>query len=202
MKKIILLAIIVLFLSSCGNSVYKEQMELGNNYLEDEKYDEAITAFTVALEEKPNDEDALNALEKAKGKIEEIEREKEELRKQEEEKRKEEEKEKVRKEEQKAAALEMLNNDIEKMIELGKGLVVAIEPYLPNDWEVTNVYVSDDWYLLSETDKEYIADSLASMYEKIIVSSGVTSYTDVYFRDNKNDRIVAEPKAFGGYKIK
>lgn len=200
MKKLLLLVTLTLLVAGCS-STYKDAIEQGNKALDEQKYEDAVSAFELALNEKPDDEKALKGLEKAKSEIERIEREKEEKRKREEEELKKKEEEKAKKKEQQAIALEMLNNDIEKMIELGEGLVVDIEPYLPDDWEVTNVYVSDDWFALSDSDKEYIAEFLGSTFESIIVSSGATPYTAIYFKD-KNGRDVATPKTFGGYSIK
>lgn len=193
---IVMLAII----TGCS-SVYKDSMKLGNEALEAQEYENAVSAFEEALNEKPDDDEALKGLEMAKSEIDRMLKEKEEEERRKEEELKEKEEEDAKKKEQRDAALEMLNNDIEKMIELSEGLVVDIEPYLPDDWEVTNAYVSDDWFLLSDADKEYIAEFLGSTYESIIVSTGVTPYTSVYFKD-KNGRDVASPKVFGGYSIK
>ncbi len=59
MKKSVLFLIMLLLLTGCGKSTdtvidWKEQYDLGMRYLEEEDYEQAIVAFTVAIEIDPN----------------------------------------------------------------------------------------------------------------------------------------------------
>ena len=62
-KKVIVyvLAVIALLLAACGKSTaekWQEQYDLGQQYLLEEKYEEAIVAFTAAIEIDPKQADA------------------------------------------------------------------------------------------------------------------------------------------------
>lgn len=47
-----------------------------------------------------------------------------------------------------------------------------------------------------------MVESVGPAVEEMVVRSGKFPYTGVIFRYEKDDRIVAEPKLTGGYKIK
>ncbi len=176
-------------------------MELGNDYLEDKSYEEAITAFTIALEEKPEDEEATKLLARSQ---EELEKEQQKER----EKAEQAEKEKREEEERKAQEDSMKISDeefeqwVKDLIETGDGIIDSVEPYLPDDWEVTNVYVSADFFTPDVSEQLRMVESVGPAVEDMVVNSGKWPYTAVYFRYIKDDRIVAEPKTFGGYTIK
>ena len=62
-KKVIVyvLAVIALLLAACGKSTaekWQEQYDLGQQYLLEENYEEAIVAFTAAIEIDPKQADA------------------------------------------------------------------------------------------------------------------------------------------------
>ncbi len=73
-----------LLLSGCTSAKYKESMETGNTALQAGKYDEAITAFSTAIQEEPKDEEAAKKLEEATKKLEEEKRKQKEKKEREE----------------------------------------------------------------------------------------------------------------------
>lgn len=114
-KVVVIIGLTMLFLVGCS-SIYKDSMKQGKEALDAQKYEEAVMAFETALSEKPNDEEALAALELAKKEIEKIEKKKEEERKRKEQEEKERE-ERKRKEEERKKALENPPENLEEYIE-------------------------------------------------------------------------------------
>lgn len=55
-KSLILLFVIILLLTACGNKAYKEALEKGYNALSEQKYGDAYEHFKKALQEKDTDE--------------------------------------------------------------------------------------------------------------------------------------------------
>ncbi|WP_096155700.1 hypothetical protein [Bacillus sp. FJAT-45066] len=91
---------------------------------------------------------------------------------------------------------------IQEIIEVSGGIIVDISPrYNDGDWTLVNVVVSDAWYYSAQHEKERFAEQVGNTVETLIVNAGVSKTTSVYFVDTFA-KTVAEPKIFGGYKIK
>lgn len=71
---------------------------------------------------------------------------------------------------------------------------------MEDDWEVTNVYVSSDFFISIVDQQLAIVESVGPAVQEMVQRSGKSPYTGVVFRYEKDDRIVAEPKLTGGYK--
>ncbi|WP_313432263.1 hypothetical protein [Siminovitchia terrae] len=91
---------------------------------------------------------------------------------------------------------------VNNLIETGDGIITSVEPYMEDDWEVTSVYVSSDFFIPSVDQQLAMVESVGPAVQEMVVRSGKFPYTSVVFRYEKDDRIVAEPKLTGGYKIK
>jgi hypothetical protein len=60
-----LLTAMIVVLSACTSTEYKKQMEYGKQALADKKYEDAITAFSAAVKEKPDATEAVEILTEA-----------------------------------------------------------------------------------------------------------------------------------------
>lgn len=106
----------------------------------------------------------------------------------------------------KNASKEKLDNAINEMINVSKGIIKSIQPSdLKNeDWRIVRVVVSDNWYYSEDYEKERFAEQIGEMVKKMVLSSGIVpddKVISVYFYDSYNKEL-ASPKTFGGYKIK
>ncbi|GIN71188.1 hypothetical protein J14TS2_16630 [Bacillus sp. J14TS2] len=90
---------------------------------------------------------------------------------------------------------------INDLIETGDGIITSVGPNVEGDWEVTNVFVSSEFFIPSVDKQLDMVESVGPAIQEMVERSGKSSYTNVIFRYEKDDRIIAEPKLFGGYKI-
>lgn len=100
--------------------------------------------------------------------------------------------------------LEQLATGISEIINVSNGIITNITPrYNDGDWTLVNIVVSDAWYYSADHEKERFVESVGTTVETLVVNSGIgnSKSTSVYFVDTYN-KTVAEPKIFGGYKIK
>lgn len=70
MRKLILFFCYIIIFTGCSSKVYNEYIENGDIKLEEQNYGEALEYFKMALEEKPNDEIAINKITELKNKYE------------------------------------------------------------------------------------------------------------------------------------
>ncbi|MED4454500.1 lysozyme inhibitor LprI family protein [Metabacillus fastidiosus] len=63
MKYSIILILMILFLAACGDNTYDKAMKQGYAALQKEEFDKATASFQIALDEKPEDEEASKAYE-------------------------------------------------------------------------------------------------------------------------------------------
>lgn len=63
MRRILILIIISIFLAGCNNGKYNKVMEMAKSELASGEFDKALTSFKLALDEKPNDEEAKTSYE-------------------------------------------------------------------------------------------------------------------------------------------
>ncbi|MET3658457.1 hypothetical protein [Sporosarcina psychrophila] len=101
---------------------------------------------------------------------------------------------------------EKLAVEIALIKELTEGIVVAVEksPYGQDDWMITWVTVSDDWYDSEAHVKERFADQIGAQVKASLYAAGAVKQGDpilVHFYDI-NAKELAKEKIFGGYDIK
>ncbi|MBD8007442.1 hypothetical protein [Bacillus norwichensis] len=199
-----------LTLVACTSSEYKKHMQQGREFAEDYQLEKAASAFNKALKEKPKDEHALTELKEVEERLEKIKLEEELIKAKEAEEKKKEAEEKAKSEENNESSEndsqdltdEEFNSWVNDLIETGDGIIISVEPYMKDDWEVTNVYVSSDFFIPSVDQQLTMVESVGPAVQEMVERSGKSPYTSVVFRYEKDDRIVAEPKLTGGYKIK
>ena len=164
MKKLFLLVTLIIFITGCS-SAYKNSMKQGNEALEAQEYENAVSAFEEALNEKPDDDEALKGLEMAKNEIDRILNEKEEERRKEEELKKK-EVEKAKKKEQ--SVLESSKNVLYEIFKFGDDeideTIVNIEFNESDKSLIATVKGKDGWSDKSIGDGFYM-DSTAAYRE-------------------------------------
>lgn len=101
---------------------------------------------------------------------------------------------------------EAVATEIALIKELTEGIVIAVEksPYSPDDWMITRVTVSDDWYDSEPHVKERLADQIGAQVKASLYAAGAVNQGDpilVHFYDI-NAKELAKEKVFGGYEIK
>ena len=96
--------------------------------------------------------------------------------------------------------LESYLGAMDGLIALSDGIIIEFMTARQDDYSVIHVIVSDAWYYSEEYQKERFAETVAESIERISIETGVVDYVSVYFYDTNNKKL-AEPKLFGGYKI-
>lgn len=86
-------------------------------------------------------------------------------------------------------------------IDSSSGLITNIEQPMPESKEIVFVYVTNDWYLLSESEKEYIAETLDDSFTSMVSSLYNANHCTISIYDPSGDE-VATSKIMGGMKIK
>lgn len=185
---------------------FKDLMRDGEAAFESGDYSLAESSAVSALKLKPDNENAISLKEKSMKEIEKMKIAEEKARKEKEIKEKEEaekrEKDAKVAEATAVKAQEKIEPVISELIELGSGLIKDIKPTSGDDWIAVYVFVDNSWYLLSDEEKKYTAETIGPAISNAIVQTGVTDYSDVHFVD-ENGNAVASPKFWsGGYKIK
>lgn len=105
-----------------------------------------------------------------------------------------------------ANVTEALATEIALIKELTQGIVIAVEksPYGQDDWMITWVTVSDDWYDSEIHVKERFADQIGAQVKSSLYAAGAVKKGDpilVHFYDT-HAKELAKEKIFGGYDIK
>jgi len=98
------------------------------------------------------------------------------------------------------ADLDAYFDEMDMLILLSDGVIIDFMTERKDDYSMIRVIVSDAWYNSEDYLKERFAETVSELIENISKETGVSNFVSVSFYDINNKKL-AEPKLFGGYRI-